>query len=631
MNNLKVIDESLSRKYKEDLAKVGQAMVDTIGISKLEANYLTAFYGAIKEADLFKSSYFKNFEYEGELIDFSNLQAFIKDPETFYDIVLYVFHSNELFAYYDLTVNEANNELVLVKKVLDQADAKPKVAAYTTPFDSYKVAEDNNYVTFKVDNYTLGAKLRNFFSTMWPNDKVIKECPAKFTTSWCIFSSGGSPSASDWFNGQKSNPNDTWYATFAKRNPADICREFFVSRQPEAEGNITDSRLITLLDQMSQEDFDSMVNQFGEVYLKSYNGKRTSNNIGYHCFSNNPGKGLANSILDIPMTYNYDDFIPANAEPFVISGTTLVACNKYTAFIAIPNGVKTIAKGAFSNKKILKELSLPISLQYIEKEAFLNCPKLSIIRASNNIVSISQAAFDKAELDDPITFGVFEETDDEYIVRKPKKLVTYPRHYLNLPTVSSKTESVTKNKRFLLTEGVSHNFRIKKPTFYQDEEIIIENGTLYFDKDFSNKTIEIPEGIEALAGSIPNSLERITFPKSFKTLGSNLFKGCHHLDSVYLEDSQVNVIPSNCFEASGIIVISFPKTLEGINSYAFASCIDLENIYIPSSVKFIAANAFSNCAFLDLVLVDDEAYKLELEKIAPKLLQFVDVELYQEV
>ena len=82
-------------------------------------------------------------------------------------------------------------------------------------------------------------------------------------------------------------------------------------------------------------------------------------------------KSIITQGVMLPMTYNYDDFIPANAEPFVISGTTLVACNKYTAFIAIPNGVKTIAKGAFSNKRILKELSLPVSLQYIEKEAFL--------------------------------------------------------------------------------------------------------------------------------------------------------------------------------------------------------------------------------------------------------------------
>ena len=78
-----IINEAMSKAYRLSISKIERSLIKNFGLLLSEAKYLTGFYTAIKEANLFKSNYFKDFEYEGDMIDFNNIQKFAKEVDTF--------------------------------------------------------------------------------------------------------------------------------------------------------------------------------------------------------------------------------------------------------------------------------------------------------------------------------------------------------------------------------------------------------------------------------------------------------------------------------------------------------------------------------------------------------------------
>ena len=62
-----------------------------------------------------------------------------------------------------------------------------------------------------------------------------------------------------------------------------------------------------------------------------------------------------------------------------ISGTELTWTVMRSSSVAIPEGVKTIANGAFSGCTLLSRVDLPASLRTVEENAFLGCDALTTV------------------------------------------------------------------------------------------------------------------------------------------------------------------------------------------------------------------------------------------------------------
>ena len=87
------------------------------------------------------------------------------------------------------------------------------------------------------------------------------------------------------------------------------------------------------------------------------------------------------------------------------------------------------------------------------------------------------------------------------------------------------------------------------------------------------KTALIPEGITETSETFYGcaSIERVVFPKGFRTIGADCFYNCRNLKSAIL-----------------------PDTLKEIKSSAFENCVSLKAIDIPKSVN-IESCVFAGC------------------------------------
>lgn len=126
---------------------------------------------------------------------------------------------------------------------------------------------------------------------------------------------------------------------------------------------------------------------------------------------------------------------------------------------------------------------------------------------------------------------------------------------------------------------------------------VVSIGASAFSKS-QIKSVEFPEGLLNISQyaffECPN-LVSVKLPSTLKTIGLSAFYQNFSLESINLEDTQLQYVSMMTFSGCTYLDnIKLPQTCTGIYSGAFAYCISLENIYIPKSVENIADNAFSN-------------------------------------
>lgn len=142
------------------------------------------------------------------------------------------------------------------------------------------------------------------------------------------------------------------------------------------------------------------------------------------------------------------------------------------------------------------------------------------------------------------------------------------------------------------------------PSYYNGKPVveIEENG---FSNYYSNRYVKIV---------LPNTIEKI---------GSDAFKDCDNLKTVYFSGTvedwlrvQIcdSTLLSNCEEFyllnqkkkyEKIVELVIPNTITSINKFQFAGYKSLEKVYIPSNVLEIGTLAFYNCISLKTVEIEE--------------------------
>jgi len=609
-------------RFTTALNSIKNYLINDMGLSLIEANYITKFYSAVKDLNLFDSNYFKNFEYEGEVFDLKNVEKFVKFPESFYDIVLLVMHSKTFLANYNIDFDGINVKLAK-KEIIPKEEKKDKLNK--TLFDDYKVAEDENYYTFYIPNAAVAKKFRTFYGAMYPDDQDIKDLQNFFFPTWCIMSS----SANSLFGSQKHEKNDIWLVTYLKTNPAKMLKEKF--------------EVDSLLDVTSYLN-QSVKNTLGEVYLMKKDGSLgNGRNYGYHVFSNSPGTGLEESVLRPNVSYTYGNLdvsqtVDTMVDAFVIEEGILKKCNLNKKVVVLPEGVTEIAEGAFLNLTDIEQVVLPVSTTTIKNKAFTNLRNLKLVNVKNTLEVIESNAFinvnayddmiqmyenDRATLRDSsfnnefFAIGVLAKLKtndgiDQYEIKKPSQLRYMPKSLLNTFKYYQSLNSGQTESANYLNHILKESFRVKRPTYINEELYSIEGNTLYLDadkKDAEKVTkLELPEGSEKIIGSLKlfKNLKEIVFPSTVKQLYDFEFPSdIKKIDLSKAKDLNIPVF-------TGLIsleeVLLSPANETTILPNAFSNT-GVEQLYIPKKVS-IALNAFKNAPFLETLIVDNDDYFL---------------------
>lgn len=115
---------------------------------------------------------------------------------------------------------------------------------------------------------------------------------------------------------------------------------------------------------------------------------------------------------------------------------------------------------------------------------------------------------------------------------------------------------------------------------------------VYFSKDGALKSV--PSGFSGIS-----SIQLVSIPEGFTSLGSRCFSGCTGISSITLP-STITEIGAGAFEGSSLTQIILPEGLTKIGSSAFAST-KITSIEFPTTLKVIGPNAFYKCVALSTV------------------------------
>jgi len=608
----------LTKRDKESIDVIKQKLIDSVGLTEDEASYYVGFYAALKKLGLLESNRLKNYDtlnysFKDNKIPasirntFKSPQSYVNKPKLFYEILLTLLNNNKLLNEFEIAIKEDEEDSIELvpsnevenKKVINDA------LLSSTKWDHLKVGEDENWITFLLDKWadtaSGGSEIKTFYMTSWKDadDPLIEEfkkargaenVESYFTTNWCNLAGQYA------FTNQRHSSSNKWLVTFSKHNPAKIVLDNIKRIHPKGE-NATFSDLVS----MDPLDRQKIRDQLGEIYLLSPDAPESDGhgNIGFHSFSNRPYHGVKHTKLITPPTYAYTALeINSGAEEFKKDGVSLERYNGNEEFVVLPQGIRIIESEAFKDKTKLRELVLPYTLQYIDENAFINCPNLTIIRAYNGLRHIHMDAFENAGLKGKIKFGVFID-GNEYIVKKPKALEMFPEDVFDVPSKPLTERLRTRRENFEEDEF------IRRPLDYRDENIYVFNSRLKFLKDANvGSDFDIPEGITALIGEFPNNIVSLRLPSSFTELKQGQFEETK-LRNVYLKDTNIKLLPMNCFRMSAVRSVELPAKLEILAEGSLASCRALSSLIIPAKVRIIDKKAFTGSGFLETLYTKD--------------------------
>lgn len=232
--------------------------------------------------------------------------------------------------------------------------------------------------------------------------------------------------------------------------------------------------------------------------------------------------------------------------------------------IKLPNGITTISSNSFADCVSLRSIEIPAKVTDLEDYAFQNCKSLQTVRILGEIKSIG--------------WGCFAECSSlEYID--------------NLDSVE-KLGFNTFNKCTSL-KSISIQGVTAFPNF-------VFNGCTNLETVNLNKKIIT---IDYSAFADCENLNSIDLGDCLRTIGDNAFNGCHSLRSIEIPNT-VLAIGKNAFAScKSLTDIKLSENLDVIENEMFAGCTSLTHFEIPNTITDIGNGAFSGCSQLRWVSI----------------------------
>ncbi len=265
--------------------------------------------------------------------------------------------------------------------------------------------------------------------------------------------------------------------------------------------------------------------------------------------------------------------------------------------IVIKEGITSIGQSAFRNNIKVVNVSLPSSLETIEREAFKGCTSLTAINL-DKITTIEIGAF--LSCVNLKNIGSFNSN---------KTVSISCEAFYN-----SGLENVYIPKNVKLLEGGSGSRGIfEECNKLQEVSINTKNiPSKAFYKCSNLSSVIFGDNVEAI-GSYAFSFAGITelsVPANVSSMRESSFSNCKKMTNADLSKSGITTIGESCFlNCDKLEKIQLPKILEEIESASFENCTSLVSITIPASVRSIFngeyGHAFSGCTNLEIMEVEE--------------------------
>lgn len=280
------------------------------------------------------------------------------------------------------------------------------------------------------------------------------------------------------------------------------------------------------------------IDGFGQMYDFSYNGAPW-----YLKHSSSIEKVILGPYVESIGTYAFSNCIELSS-------------------ISVPNSINVINKGAFYGCHYLTSVDIPDSVSYIGESAFSNCTKLEDVKLGNGITNISNGTF-----------------------------------YKNL---SLKNIKIPDN---IDTIGNNAFYECNKLESINLGSNIKSIGSDAFHGCNALTSIDIPDSVISLGDRAfrgCDKLESVSIPASVKNLSTATFEYCRNLNNIEIENGVNSIGISTFYNCSSLISVDLPESVTSIDGLAFYNCDNFERILIPKSVVNIGDSAFNYCEKLTI-------------------------------
>lgn len=108
-------------------------------------------------------------------------------------------------------------------------------------------------------------------------------------------------------------------------------------------------------------------------------------------------------------------------------------------------------------------------------------------------------------------------------------------------------------------------------------------------------------------------LRSLSIPSTVSIIGSEAFKDCTALPSVYIGGHVKEIGDFAFLNCNSMTSLTLEEGISSIGNYAFSECSSLESVYIPSSIGTINIGLFSYCSSLANVTIGAGITKVDFE------------------
>ena len=373
----------------------------------------------------------------------------------------------------------------------------------------------------------------------------------------------------------------------------------------------------------------------GVVVMPATLGGKPVTRIGDHAFYN----CATVEKVDIPASVTsvaYDAFLScpslADESGLVIVRDVVFGYYGESAHIALPEGVRAIGYCAFQDNDIVRSISIPTSLAYIDKGGlqtstirtifiedikawcniggpgpgvdggyaiYLNGALLKDLEIPNGVASIggafaNVACIESVQIPNSVTSirnGAFAGCDGMRLIIVSDENPCYK-------SVNGLLLSKDGKK---LVQGVNGDVVIPDSVSQICSSALSGLGGL--------TSVRIPDGVTSI-GSYAfedcTGLTSITIPSSVTSIGWGAFCGCSGLGNVVIGNGVKSVEGSSFYNCSSLASVTIPASVTNIANMAFCNCDGLTCVTIPGSVTSIGYEAFRNCSGLVVVHVGND-------------------------
>lgn len=260
--------------------------------------------------------------------------------------------------------------------------------------------------------------------------------------------------------------------------------------------------------------------------------------------------------------------------------------NKYVTKIVVPDTVTRIGEYAFAYCQNLKELELPMNLEYVGEGAIYLSGIQNDYSATEEEGYLQLGSCIFASYYDTSTSSdlIWEETkvniDNSVTVIADGAFERYKRMSFTLPkTIKYIGRNAFANKLITSNRIIDNVAYEGKYALYSQVEMKSSNGAY----TYASENVEIKPGTEII-------------PPYF-------FENNKYIKTVKIPES-VTEIPKGMFYSSKLEKISWHEEIEEIGEYAFYAT-NVEEIILPAKLKKIGENAFTSSKLKSIVIFDE--------------------------